>query len=117
MKINNRILLFFVLPTLAPLLLPPGILLNGIGAVIFAAALLLFSGYFLYRGKPLALTFTIFLQGLSFIVRLMLFFSTSVSEEGMIDWAFTITSLLSMALSLYLVFRLDQVDIRAQLKP
>jgi hypothetical protein len=116
MKINNRILLFFVLPTLAPLLLPLDTLSSGIGAVIFAAGLLLASGYFLYIGKPLALTFSIFLQGLSFIVRLMLFFSTSVSEQGVIDWAFTITSLLSLALSFYLVFRLDEVDIRAKLK-
>jgi hypothetical protein len=116
MKINNRIVLFFVLPTLAPLLLPADILLNGIGAVIVAAVLLLGSGYFLYQGKPLALTFTIFLQGLNFIIRLMLFFSTSVSNKGVVDWAFTITSLLSLAISFYLVFRLDQIDVRAQLK-
>jgi energy-coupling factor transporter transmembrane protein EcfT len=116
MKINNRILLFFVLPTLAPLILPPKILLGGIGAVLVVAALLLASGYFLSRGKPLALTFTIFLQGLNFVVRMMLFFSTSISSKGVADWTFAITSLLSMALSFYLLFRLDQVDIRAQLK-
>jgi FtsH-binding integral membrane protein len=116
MKINNRILLFFVLPTLAPLILPPAMLLNGIGPVLVIAALLLGSGYFLSRGKPLAHTFVIFLQGLSFIIRMMLFFSTSISSKGVIDWAFTITSLISMALSFYLVFRLDRVDIHAQLK-
>ena len=116
MKINNRILLFFVLPTLAPLILPPQIVLGNLGAVLFAALLLLASGYFLYRGQSLALTFTIFLQGLSFVVRLMLFFSTSVSPQGVVDLAFTISSLLSLALSFYLVFRLDEVDIRAELK-
>jgi hypothetical protein len=115
MKINNRILLFFVLPTLAPLILPPQILLEGIAAVPVVAALLLVSGYFLSRGKPLALTFTIFLQGLNFIVRMMLFFSTSVSSKNVVDWAFVITSLVSMGLSFYLLFRLDQIDIRAQL--
>jgi hypothetical protein len=115
MKINNRILLFFVLPTLAPLILPPQILIGGIAAVPVVAALLLASGYFLSRGKPLALTFTIFLQGLNFIVRMMLFFSTSVSSKNVVDWAFVITSLVSMGLSFYLLFRLDQIDIRAQL--
>jgi hypothetical protein len=116
MKINNRILLFFVLPTLGPLLLPPETLLGGLGAVAFIAALLLLSGYFVYRGKSLALTFIIFLQGLSFVVRLMLFFSRSVNAQNIADWPFIITSLLSMAISFYLVFRLDQVDIRSQVR-
>lgn len=116
MKINNPILLFFVLPTLAPLLLPPDTLLSGLGAVAFAAALLLFTGYFVSRGRSLALTFTIFLQGLNFVVRLMLFFSTAISAQGVADWPFIITSLLSMIISIYLVFRLDQVDIRAQMR-
>ncbi len=116
MKINNRILLFFVLPTLAPLILPPRILLSGIGAVAAVAAFLLVSGYFLYRGEPQALTLVIFLQGLNVVIKMMLFFSTSVSEKGVADAIFAITALLSIGLSLYLLFRLDAVDIRSQLK-
>ena len=116
MKINNRILLFFVLPTLAPLILPPRILIEGLGAVLVIAALMIASEYFLYLGKSLALTFIIFLQGLNFIIKMMLFFSTSVSSKGVADPVFAITALLSMGLSLYLLFRLDQVDIRSQLK-
>lgn len=115
MKIN-RILLYFALPTLAPLILPPDILLKGLGAVLAAAALLLFSGYMLHRGNALALTFLIFLQGLNFVVKTMLFYSASVSASGAINWAFAVTTLSSMALSFYLLFRLDQVDIRSQLK-
>lgn len=88
MKINNHILLFYVLPTLAPLILPPQTLLNGIGAVLVAAALLLATGYFLQRGKPLALTFLIFLQGLNFIVKMMMFFSNSVSDKGVANPVF-----------------------------
>jgi len=116
MKINNRILLFYILPTLAPLILPPQTLLGGIGAVLVVAALLLVTGYFIQRGKSLALTFLIFLQGLNFIVKMMMFFSTSVSEKGVANPVFAVTALLSMGLSLYLLFRLDQVDIRSQLK-
>jgi len=116
MKINNRILLFFVLPTLAPLILPPQTLLNGIGAVLVMAALLLTSGYFLYRGQPLALTLVIFLQGLNVVIKMMLFFSTSVSAKGVANPIFAVTALLSIGLSLYLLFRLDSVDIRSQLK-
>ncbi len=116
MKINNRILLFFVLPTLAPLILPPRLLMQGFGVVVVVAALFLISGYFLNRGKSLALTFIIFLQGLNFVVRMMLFFSRSISVQGEVDWIFIITSLLSLSLSFYLMFRLDQVDIRAQFR-
>jgi hypothetical protein len=116
MRINNRIVLFFVLPTLAPLLLPLDILLQGILTVIFVAAVFLASGYWVYRGKSLGLTFLIFLLGINFIVRLMMFFSTAVSAQGVVNWPFTITSLLSLFISFYLVFRLDQVDIRAQLR-
>ena len=116
MKINNRILLFFVLPTLAPLILPPQTLLSGIGAVVVVAALLLISAYFLYRGGSTALTLVIFLQGLNIIIKMMLFFSTSVSENGVADPIFAVTALLSIGLSLYLLVRLDSVDIRSQLK-
>ena len=116
MRINNRILLFFVLPTLAPLILPPQTLLSGIGAALVIAALLLISGYVLHRGNATALTLVIFLQGLNIIIKMMLFFSTSVSEEGVADPIFAVTALLSICLSLYLLVRLDSVDIRAQLK-
>jgi hypothetical protein len=116
MRINNRILLFFVLPTLAPLILPPQTLASGMGAVAVVAALLLISSYFLYRGSSSALTLVIFLQGLNIITRMMLFFSTSVNEEGVADPVFAVTALLSICLSLYLLVRLDSVDIRSQLK-
>lgn len=116
MKINNRILLIFILPTLAPLILPPQTLLNGIGVTMVMAALLLASGYFLYRGKSLALTLVLFLQGLNIIIKMMLFFSTSVSAKGVANPIFAITTLLSIGLSLYLLFRLDSVDFRSQLK-
>lgn len=116
MKINNPILLLFVLPTLAPLLLPPQLLIQGVGVVIAVAALILATGYFALRGKALAFTFIIFLQGLNFVVRMMLFFSQSISEAGVVDWMFIVTSILSMALSFYLLFRLDETDIRARIK-
>lgn len=116
MRINNRIVLFFVLPALAPLILPPEVLLEGILTVIFVTAVFLGTGYLLHKGNSLALTLLIFMLGINFITRLMMFFSRSVSAQGVIDWPFAITSVLSLALSMYLVFRLDQVDIRAQLR-
>ncbi len=116
MTLTKRIFLYFVLPVLAPLILPPDLLLQGLGAVAAIAILFLATSYFLYRGKSLALTFIIFLLGLNFIIRMMLFFSRTVSAQGVIDWGFAVTSLLSMGLSFYLLFRLDQLDVRAQLK-
>jgi hypothetical protein len=90
--------------------------MSGIGAVVVVAALLLISAYFLYRGRSTALTLVIFLQGLNIIIKMMLFFSTSVSAKGVADPTFAITALLSMGLSLYLLVRLDSVDIRSQLR-
>lgn len=116
MTLTKRIFLYFVLPLLAPLLMPPELLVQGLGVIVAIAALFLATSYFLYRGKSLALTFIIFLLGLNFIIRMMLFFSRTVSAQGVIDWAFALTSLLSMGLSFYLLFRLDQLDVRAQLK-
>jgi ABC-type multidrug transport system permease subunit len=111
----QKILLFVVLPVLAPFLLPPRLLGAGGGPILFLGALIGISALllspFLWRGWSKALTLAIFLQGLNVIMRLMMFFP-NLSKQGIYDIPWLITSLLSMSLCLYLVLRLDRTDVR-----
>ena len=98
MNSNQRLLLYFVLPTLAPLIFPPDwiiglvapngqISLGGIFGLLLAIVLFVFLGFMLMRGRSAALNLTIFLQGLNVIVRLMMlshaFISRVFSTPGM----------------------------------
>jgi hypothetical protein len=112
----QKVLLFIVLPFLAPLILPPRFYNPSTGGpILFLGVLLgvsaLLMGPFLWRGKSTALTLAIFIQGINMIIRLMMFFP-NLSKQGVYDIPWLITSLISMGLSMYLVLRLDQTDVR-----
>lgn len=111
----KRALLFVILPALAVLIYPPAWLSGGIAIIVLAVAFFIFLGVMLWRGRSVALTFSIFLQGMNVIIRLMMFFSRSVTEAGVVDVAFIIASLIGMALSIYLLLRLDKSDIRVNM--
>jgi hypothetical protein len=116
MTILQKILLFIVLPFVSPLILPPRFYASGAGGpILFLGVLLgvssLLLSPFLWRGKSTALTLAIFFQGLNVIIRLMMLFP-NLSKQGVYDIPWLITSLISMGLSLYLVLRLDQTDVR-----
>ncbi len=115
MKTFERILFFFILPIVAVLLYPPKTL--GAGAGVLAVVLVLFAilGYLLWRGFSLALTFSIFVQGMNVIIRLMMFFNSSVSAQGEANFVAIITILAGLALSFYLLVRLDRQDVRIQM--
>jgi hypothetical protein len=122
MKTYSRILLFFVLPVIAPLLFPPDKLLGVVPDVLLGvmmAVVAFFIGFFLWQGYSLALTFSIFLQGFNVITRLMMFFSTIVTlssaNQPQFDPLYTVTSVLSMGISLWVLLRLDRVDVHAQM--
>ena len=65
----KRILLFFVLPFIAPMLFPPATLRGASIGIGIAALLFIMMGFLLWRGRSLALTFSIFLQGMNVIIR------------------------------------------------
>jgi hypothetical protein len=115
MQLFQRILLFFVLPAIAPLLFPPEIIGGAWIAIVLDIILFAALGFALTRGRLTALTLSIFLQGLNVIMRLMMFFPNAASPDGTWLYANIITSLLSIAISMYLVLRWDQVDIRSQM--
>ncbi len=112
MSIIKRVLLFFILPILAVLLYPPDLLLGGLPVILVVAAFFAFIGVMVYRGRSLALTFLIFLQGMNVIVRLMMVWSNSISSKGVANPTFAIFGLLGLVLSLYLLLRLDYSDVR-----
>ncbi len=118
MKTPQRVLLFFILPLIGPLLYPPDTLLAGLPAVAAAVVVFVVIGVFLWQGRQLALTFSIFMQGFNVIVRLMTFFTTAVRLVGgkpQVDLLYIILSVLSMGLSMYVLLRLDRVDVHAQM--
>jgi hypothetical protein len=117
---NNitRILFFFVLPFIAVLSYPPDIFISnptGISLLLFVAAVFFLLGVMLYRGNSRALTLSIFIQGLNVIIRIMMFFPHSVPTPGNFDWTYMVFSIIGLALSSYLLLRLDRADIRSRL--
>ena len=122
MKTYMRVLLFFVFPVIAPLFFPPEHLLGALPDVLLGVATALVAlviGFFIWRGYGLALTFSIFLQGFNVITRLMMFFSTIVTlnsaNQPQVDFLFIGVSVLSIGISLWVLLRLDRVDVHAQM--
>jgi len=122
MKTYLRVLLFFVLPVIAPLLFPPDKLLGVVPDVLLGvmmAVVAFFIGIFVWQGYSLALTFGIFLQGFNVITRLMMFFSTIVTlnsaNKPQVDFPFIVLSVLSIGISMWVLLRLDRVDVHAQM--
>jgi hypothetical protein len=122
MKTYMRVLLFFVLPLIAPMapfFYPPALLLEALPGIAVAVVLFALLGVLLWQGRSLALSFSIFLQGFNVITRVMMFFSTAVTRSGSgqftVDVPYIVLSVLSIALSLWILLRLDRVDVHAQM--
>ncbi len=115
MKQFERILYFFLLPILAVLLYPPSTFASGLGVLIFAILFFIALGVFIMRGRELALTFAIFLQGMNVIIRIMMFWNGAVNRTGAVDALYIITTILGIILSVWLLLRLDRQDIRVQM--
>ncbi len=115
MKTGLKFLLFFLLPIIAVLLFPPSTLSGGLPVLVVAIVSFGLLAFAVWRGRSWALVLAIFLQGFNAIIRLMMFLSHAVpaNSGGQPDIPYIITSLLSIALSVYLVLRLDRVDVRS----
>ena len=103
---------FFVLPVLGTLFYQPSMLSKASSVLSVVGIIFLGLAYLLWRGYSKALTFMIFVNGMNVIVRIMMLLSTSFSEEGVFNPSFTIFGLVGAVISLYLVLRLDEVDVR-----
>ncbi len=118
MPIFKRILFFFVLPILAFLSYPPDMIGSnvGIGTIILiglVVAFFILLGFILMSGRTWALTLAIFLQGLNVIIRLMMLLPNSYSLATQnYDFPYIVMSLIGLALSFYLMLRIDRIDVR-----
>ncbi len=108
----NKILFFFILPLLGILFYDPAILFKAPVLMVVVVLFIAFLGFLLMRGYSKALTFAIFLNGMNVIVRLLMFISTAFSKDGKFQPGFAIFTIIGLAISFYLLLRLDQVDIR-----
>ncbi len=111
MSTIQKILFFFVLPLIAPLLYPPQLIFGTWFVPLIAAIFFIGLGILLIRGNSTVLTLSIFIQGLNVIIRLMMFFP-NLLQQGQFNSVWLITSVLSIALSTYLLLRLDRTDVR-----
>jgi hypothetical protein len=110
----TRILIFFILPLIAVLSFSPKTLAAALPLVGVAALVFVALGYLLWRGRTLALTLMIFIQGLNIIVRLMMFFSNAKpAANAPWDVTYIIASFVGLIISTYLMFRLDRGDVRS----
>jgi hypothetical protein len=93
------------------LMLPPDLLLSTNPLVLLVPILFFaFLGWAMLTLKKWGMTACIFVQGLNVIARLLIVFPHAVGVEGA-DWAFVITSLLSIVLSSAIVYVIDQPKI------
>jgi hypothetical protein len=115
----KRTLIFFVLPIIAWISYPLS-RLNQASVislvVLLALVIVLFVslGFAVLKGRSLALTLSIFLQGLNVIIRLMMLFPNAY-KYGAYDLPYIFTNLLGMGISFYLMLRLDRTDVRVMM--
>jgi hypothetical protein len=112
MSLTNRVLLFFVLPILGVFCYPPSTLAGGLIVILLVVAMFVGLGFLMLQGRSLALTFSIFTQGMNVIIRIMMFFNNSFPSGGSANMIALITSLIGLGISFWLIFRLDRQDVR-----
>ena len=108
--------LIFFLQFIPIIIYPPSTYQGGWAVMLVVVAGLLALGYFLMKGRSWALKLSIFVQGLNIIVRLMMGIAHAARPEklgGGFDGALIVTYLLSILISAWFMFRLDEPDIRS----
>lgn len=110
---RSRLLFLLIFQIIPLLLFPPSLLVKGLPLIGFLVVLYILLGWAVLSGRGWALTLCIFLQGLNAIVRLMMFLPNAVSKAGVFDYIYAVFSLAAIALSIWLVFRLDRSDVRS----
>jgi hypothetical protein len=108
----NKILFFFILPILGILFYDPTTLVKAPVLIAIVIAFFALIGVLLMRGYATVLTFAIFLNGMNVIVRLLMLVSNAFTDKGVFQPGFAIFTFLGLAISFYLMLRLDKVDIR-----
>ncbi len=108
----EKLFYFILLPIIAVLCYPPELLRAGTTVLGILVAAMILLGILLWRGRSLALTFAIFLQGLNVIIRIMMILPNTVDKAGKVNLPMGLAMLIGLVISLYLVLRLDRIDVR-----
>jgi hypothetical protein len=112
MSTLQKALIFFILPILGILFYDPSNLGKAPTLIAVVVAFIAFVGFLLLRGYSTALTFAIFLNGMNVIVRLMMLVSNAYSSKGVFQPGYTLFTFAGLAISFFLMLRLDRVDVR-----
>ena len=108
----KKVLFFFILPVLGILFYNPAILGKAIPLIAIVAVFFVIVGVLLLRGYSTVLTFAIFLNGINVIIRLMMLVSNAFTKAGVFQPGFAIFTFAGLAISFFLMLRLDKVDVR-----
>jgi len=101
-----------ILQFIPPLLLPPDMLLSAPPLLLLAPlALFVFLGWAMLTLKPWATTLCIFVQGFSVIARFLILFPQASPGEST-NWAFVLTSLVSIGLSTAILYVIDRPNVQ-----
>ena len=112
MSLLRKVLFFFILPALGILFYNPATLVKAPLLIAIVAGFFTIIGVLLMRGYSTVLTFAIFLNGMNAIVRLLMLVSNAFAKNGVFQPGFAIFTFGGLAISFYLMLRLDKVDVR-----
>lgn len=107
---------FFFFQFIPLLFYPPETLAAALPIIVLVVAVYLLIGLALIRGQSWALTLSIFIQGMNVIVRVMMLYPHAQrppAEGGGLDLPYIIINVLAIALSIWLLLRLDKPDVRS----
>ena len=117
MSTRQKLLLVYIFQIIPLLIYPPETLKSGfalIGIMVIIFALL---GFSLSHGRSWALSLSLTLQGFNVVIRLMMLFPNALMRLSSGSFAFDLSyialSVISIALSLFFLLRLDRPDVRA----
>jgi hypothetical protein len=115
---NNQKLLPVYIFQIVPLLIyPPRTLASGWAVIIILAAIFVLLGFGLQKGRNWALSLSLTMQGFNVVVRLLMLFPNAMDSlsdgSKVFDAPYIVMSIISIALSMYFLLRLDRPDVRS----
>jgi len=110
---KSNLLLLYIFQIVPLLIYPPETLQSGLVVVGIMVVIFALLGYGLWRGRNWALSLSLTMQGFNVVVRLMMLFPNSLVGGGAFNSLYIVLSVVSIALSLFFLLRLDRPDVRA----
>ena len=117
MSNSQKLLLVYIFQIIPLLIYPPETLKSGWAFVAIMVIIFLGLGFGLWRGRNWALSLSLTMQGFNVIIRLLMLFPNAMNglSDGtkVFDAPYIALSVVSIALSLFFLLRLDRPDVRS----